>query len=57
LADRLFFGFVTDFLRVKVWFMHTFWWPNFNIADASVTIGAIMLVISMFIINQRLEDE
>jgi signal peptidase II len=57
LADRLFFGFVTDFLRVKVWFMHAFWWPNFNIADASVTVGAIMLVISMFIINRRLEDE
>lgn len=57
LSDRIFFGFVTDFLRLKIWFLRLFWWPNFNIADASVTIGAIMLIISMSIINWKLADE
>jgi len=57
LADRIFFGFVTDFLRFKIWFLRPFWWPNFNIADASVTIGALMLFIGMFRINWKLADE
>lgn len=57
LMDRIFFGFVTDFLRFKIWFLRPFWWPNFNIADASVTIGAIMLVIGMFRINWKMADE
>jgi len=57
LTDRIFFGFVTDFLRFKIWFLRPFWWPNFNIADASVTIGALMLFIGMFRINWKLADE
>lgn len=57
LSDRIFFGFVTDFLRFKIWFLRPFWWPNFNIADTSVTIGAIMLIISMSRINWKLADE
>ena len=48
LADRIFFGFVTDFIRVRLWFIHSFWWPNFNIADSGVTVGAIMLIIVLF---------
>jgi signal peptidase II len=57
LTDRIFFGFVTDFLRFKIWFLRPFWWPNFNIADASVTIGALMLFIGMFRINWKFVDE
>lgn len=58
LADRIFFGFVTDFLRFQLWFIHSFWWPNFNIADSGVTVGAIMLVIVLFrdSYKGRLED-
>lgn len=36
LIDRLFFGFVIDFLDFRIW-------PVFNIADSSITIGAILL--------------
>tara|TARA_Y100000310_G_scaffold313860_1_gene362682 strand:- start:4124 stop:4552 length:429 start_codon:yes stop_codon:yes gene_type:complete len=36
LIDRIFFGFVRDFISVSVW-------PVFNIADASNTIGVIFL--------------
>jgi signal peptidase II len=36
LIDRLFFGYVIDFLDFQVW-------PVFNVADSSITIGAILL--------------
>ena len=47
LIDRLIFQYVTDFIRVRWWFLHWRWWPSFNIADASVVVGAIMLIIGM----------
>ncbi len=36
LIDRLRFGYVVDFLDFRVW-------PVFNIADSSITVGAILL--------------
>lgn len=36
LIDRLFFGYVIDFLDFRIW-------PVFNIADTSITIGAILI--------------
>jgi signal peptidase II len=36
LIDRLFFGYVIDFLDFRVW-------PVFNVADSAITIGAILL--------------
>ena len=35
LIDRLLFGYVVDFLDFRIW-------PVFNVADSSVTIGAIL---------------
>ena len=55
LIDRLFIGFVTDFIRIRLWFIHSFWWPNFNIADAGVTVGAIILIIVLFIDSYKTE--
>ncbi|GAG01261.1 unnamed protein product [marine sediment metagenome] len=40
LADRLRFGHVIDFLDFRIW-------PVFNVADSAVTIGAILLIISL----------
>jgi len=37
LIDRLRVGMVTDFFDVKIW-------PTFNVADASITVGVIILV-------------
>jgi signal peptidase II len=40
--DRLQLGYVIDFIDVYYQGWH---WPAFNLADSSITIGAIMLVI------------
>lgn len=36
LIDRIFFGYVIDFLDFRIW-------PVFNVADTAVTVGAILL--------------
>ena len=43
LIDRLRFGYVTDFVDVRLW--HDFHWPAFNVADSAITVGSIVLVI------------
>lgn len=45
LADRLFRGSVVDFLDFYVKDWH---WPFFNVADASITVGAILLLYIFF---------
>jgi len=45
LIDRLRFGEVVDFLDIYV---GTYHWPAFNVADASISIGATVLAISLF---------
>ena len=41
LIDRVFLGYVIDFLDVG-------FWPVFNIADSSISIGAVLLAYSLF---------
>ena len=50
LIDRIRFGEVIDFLDVYIGAHH---WPAFNIADASITTGASVLV--MFLLGKRKE--
>tara|TARA_Y100000310_G_scaffold332758_1_gene408936 strand:- start:2101 stop:2499 length:399 start_codon:yes stop_codon:yes gene_type:complete len=38
LIDRVYFGYVVDFLDFRIW-------PVFNIADSAITIGAVWLII------------
>jgi signal peptidase II len=40
LVDRVFLGYVIDFLDFRIW-------PVFNIADSVITIGAVLLGIAM----------
>ena len=42
LIDRVRLGHVTDFIDVS-------FWPTFNIADSSLTIGVIMLIIILLL--------
>lgn len=45
LIDRVLFGYVIDFLDFRIW-------PVFNVADASINIGAFILAIRL-ILNKR----
>lgn len=45
LIDRIRFGYVIDFLDFRIW-------PVFNVADSSITIGAVMLLCN--ILRQKL---
>ena len=45
LTDRLFRGYVVDFLSVDLKFMQ---WPAFNVADAAICIAAGCLFLSAF---------
>jgi signal peptidase II len=40
--DRIRFGAVTDFLYARLW--GNFYWPAFNVADSSISIGMILLI-------------
>jgi len=46
LVDRLRFGYVTDFIDVRLW--RDFHWPAFNVADSAITVGAIVLAVFIF---------
>lgn len=42
LTDRIFRGYVIDFLDFHIKNWH---WPSFNVADASVSVGAVSLIL------------
>lgn len=42
LLDRIIFGYVIDFIDFHYYQYH---WPSFNIADAAITLGAVLLII------------
>ncbi len=46
ILDRLQHGFVVDFIDFR-------YWPTFNVADSAITIGVIILAISLFKREQR----
>ena len=45
LVDRLMFGRVTDFI---VWHYKGHEWPAFNIADAALVVGVVVMALDMF---------
>ncbi len=47
LIDRFALGEVTDFIDVRLW--GDYHWPAFNVADAAVTVGVFLLIISLLI--------
>lgn len=53
LIDRIMNGYVVDFIH---WFYRGFDWPVFNLADAYVSVGMILLI-SEFIIKAQQEKQ
>jgi signal peptidase II len=50
LTDRVRLGFVIDFIDVH-W--RTFHWPTFNVADASICAGAVLLAFDIFFQREK----
>ena len=48
LIDRLYRGYVTDFIDVG-------FWPTFNIADSATVVGTILFAWSLLMVSKRLE--
>ncbi len=46
IVDRLRFGYVRDFLDLRVW-------PVFNVADSAITIGVCLLLLHMLVAERR----
>jgi signal peptidase II len=45
LYDRVVYHYVVDFIGVRIYHYH---WPDFNVADSCIVIGACLLVIEIF---------
>ena len=45
LYDRVRYHYVVDFLEVHI---HTYHWPDFNLADSCIVIGACLLLLEIF---------
>ena len=45
LYDRVRFSYVVDFLEVKIVHYH---WPDFNVADSAIVVGACLLLLEIF---------
>ena len=52
--DRLFSGTVTDFLQV---FFGSYEFPSFNAADSAITVGAVLLLIDLWLTRHQHHTE
>ncbi|WP_231892629.1 MULTISPECIES: signal peptidase II [unclassified Vibrio] len=48
--DRVIHGFVVDYLD---FFVGTYHWPAFNLADSTICIGAVMVILDSFVNTKR----
>jgi len=51
LTDRVRLGYVIDFIVVHA---GSYYWPTFNIADASITVGALLLAYDLIFSHRKL---
>src|SRR5215471_16180972 len=54
LTDRVRLGFVIDFINVHAGQYH---WPTFNVADASITFGALLLAYDLIFAHRKENTE
>lgn len=50
LYDRITLGHVVDFIVVHY---HEHYWPAFNLADSAITLGALVLIVEMFLTKEK----
>jgi signal peptidase II len=48
LIDRVIYGSVTDFVVVDLGFWPLNPWPAFNVADAALVVGVLLMVVDVF---------
>ncbi len=48
--DRIRYGEVVDFIQ---WYVKSYYWPSFNVADSAITIGVGLLAIDMLLQKQK----
>jgi len=53
LYDRFVLGHVVDFIQ---WYYQSWYWPAFNIADAAICIGAVMLILEGWVTKPKGES-
>jgi len=51
LIDRVYFGEVIDFLDFHLY--HKYHWPAFNLADSFISIGSFILILTIFLKNEK----
>ena len=54
LTDRVRLGFVIDFILLHAGQYH---WPTFNVADASICIGAVLLAYDLIFANRKAKED
>src|SRR5207249_5117350 len=54
LTDRIRIGFVIDFIQLHAGQYH---WPTFNIADASISFGALLLAYDLIFAHRKTKEE
>ena len=42
--DRIRYGEVVDFIQ---WYVKSYYWPSFNVADSAISIGVALLAVEM----------
>lgn len=48
--DRIRYGEVVDFIQ---WYVKSWYWPSFNVADSAISIGVALLAIEMLFMNKE----
>jgi signal peptidase II len=52
--DRVRYGEVVDFIQ---WYVKSYYWPSFNVADSAISIGVALLAIDMLFLKKAEPEE
>ena len=52
--DRIRYGEVVDFIQ---WYVKSYYWPSFNVADSAISVGVALLAIDMLFLQKTKQGE